>query len=360
MSSREINPKLQALYNSGIPVYSISRLNTFNHCPFEFYLNYIKGLKGHDNVYSMLGGRVHDALESIVHGGNLDEVDKAIDATLEDLDLAGIDFPLDRKGEPTLRKNWITNMKTFAKHFKWDTDGKFETEQFILYQTPKGNYVQGYIDLLQEFDDGMVAIYDWKTSSDFTGAKIKEAGRQLAVYALAKQQEGYDIKKVAWVMLKYCHVFWKTSKGKIQKKKAEWRNAIKEIQKPLRAKLVDSGMSDIEANMLVSEAIEKNSLEGISSDIAQEFTFVPFVREYELDKEILQETVKYIDDTIAEIEKLGEDSKMFSPCDIDKESFYCSSLCGYGGKDCKCGAYADYKMGFASDEDEIEDLFGGI
>lgn len=357
MAERVIDPRLQELFDKNIPVYSISRLNTFHHCPYEFYLHYCKGVEGRPNVWAELGGGIHDALEATVHGAEMGVIKEALNKTLDDLDMRGIEFPLDPKGNPTLRANWIANMSMFAENFKGvNPNGNYETEQLIIYKTPRGHYVQGYIDLIQICNDGTLNIFDWKTSSDFKGGKLQEAGRQLILYALAKQQEGFDVKRIAWVMLKYCTITWPGVK-KPRHKKAEWRNWVKAIEDPLNKMLIDRGIDDVDVDFMVQEAIENNSLSGIPKDVADKFELSVYVRDYELSDEIIEETLNYLDNTIEDIESRGEASENFESCDIMKESFYCASLCGYGGKEPRCGEYAEWRCGGYLEDDD-EDLFG--
>ena len=108
----------------------------------------------------------------------------------------------------------IADMKHFCETF-YPPKGKFKTEELVIYHLGRtlnpskdelnksDRYVQGYIDLIRENDDGTISIYDWKTSTKFSAADLLHHGRQLVFYALAKEAEGYTVKDVAWIFLKY-------------------------------------------------------------------------------------------------------------------------------------------------------------
>lgn len=203
MGERIINEKLKELYDNDIPVYSISRLDTINNCMYEAYKTYIKHEKGLQNVYALLGGKIHDVLEAIVNNNaTKDDLLPAMNAELEDLEMMNLEFPKDRNGGDSIKEGWVTNITHFCNTYEAPA-GKFDTEQFFLYKTPKGRFLQGYIDLLQKNEDGTISIFDYKTSSMYKGEDIKAHGRQLITYALAKEQEGYKVDKVAWIFLKY-------------------------------------------------------------------------------------------------------------------------------------------------------------
>lgn len=54
--------------------------------------------------------------------------------------------------------------------------------------------------------DGTVTVIDYKTSSKYSGQDLKKNANQLLLYAIALEQEGYVVREVSWLMLKYCTV----------------------------------------------------------------------------------------------------------------------------------------------------------
>ena len=229
MAKREKDPRLQALYDAKKHVYSISKCNTIEECLYEAYRQYILHDKGTNGIYGILGTKIHDQLERIVKGeetpGTLPDV---LNQELLDLDLLGLEFPKDFKGNDSIRNNWIADMKHFCQTFT-PPKGKFRTEELVLYPLrktiqstePTDRYIQGYIDLIRENADGTISIYDWKTSAKFKPDDLLHHGRQLVFYALAKETEGETVRDVAWIMLKYCQVSFMGKKRPNSKTKTE-------------------------------------------------------------------------------------------------------------------------------------------
>ena len=92
-------------------------------CPYQAYLNYIEREQSKPNAWAILGGHIHDALESCVKdGADTSVIRKSIDKELMNLEMLDIDFPSE-----SIRENWIKNMTMFADAFK-TPKGKFETE----------------------------------------------------------------------------------------------------------------------------------------------------------------------------------------------------------------------------------------
>lgn len=355
MAEREVDPRLKKLRDDGCNIYSISRLNTLHQCPYQAYLKYVKHEPDSGgNVWSFLGGRVHDALQNCIDGtGTEEEIKKAILEEFSDLDMAGIEFPKDSNGNDTIKNNWIANMTRFSEEFK-TPKGEFETEKLILYPIDDKNYMQGYIDVTKFNKDGTVDIIDWKTSSQFKNGHLVEAGRQLILYGLAKELEGYKVRKLRWVMLKYCVTTWTLKNGKEKQKISEWRKLIKDMKSVIEKSLAELGMDEIDIEVLMQEGLEKNTWSVFPEEIQNKFKTSIYVRDYEFSQENIDETISYIKDTINQYQT----RKKWEPCNIDEDSFFCASLCGYGGHTNKCCYWQDYCEKFvAEDKDDEDDIF---
>ena len=339
MAERDTNEKLQELFNNNIPVYSFSRLECMHGCLYEAYRTYVMKDKANQlqNVYSILGGNTHDVLEAITKGEATEEdLLPTIQQDLSELEMLDINFPSD-----IIRDSWIADMTHFCKTYK-APKGKFETEQFFLYETPNKNYIQGYIDLIKHNSDGSISIYDYKTSSMYKGEDIKKHGRQLVLYAIGKEAEGFTVKNVAWIMLKYCEVKYigkKTSRSKEEielSKVLERKNIIKELNDVIIDKLEKQGLDEIDIECIMMTAKEKNE---IPKEIAEEFKIIPYVMKYELSDETRKDTIDYIDETIEMWEGMdGDIEANYPPRPFQKtqkngkvvdDTFYCNMLCGY-------------------------------
>lgn len=362
MAERAVENRVEELRKNGANIYSISRLNCMNQCEYQAYLNYIANVPQDNNCWAVLGGRIHNALQDCVENGTDEScVMEAIGDELDTLNTVyGLDFPLDRNGKDTIRQNWINNMTCFAKAFK-TPKGNFQTEQLVLYQVGENDWMQGYVDLIRLNDNGTMSIYDWKTSSQFTKDHLVEAGRQLCLYAMAKEAEGCKVDRVAWVMMKYCVVKWdqvlKNGSRKTKEKVCEWRNLGKDMRGIVEKALYDAGYDDFDTEIYLNDMVENNSLSGLPENIKNAFKVGIYVREYELTDDVRKECLDYIRKTIVKFKGKGRDETNFAPCDIEKNSFYCQSLCGYGGKSGKCKYWMDYCSKFSSETADEDDIF---
>ena len=300
-----------------------------------------------------MGGRIHDAIESTIKGENdITAIAEAIKNELADLEMLDLAFPKDRNGGDSIRDNWIANMTKFSQYFTIPK-GKFETEQLVLFQPDGKHWMQGYIDAIRHNADGSLWIIDWKSSSNFDKNHLLEAGRQLILYAMAKEQEGYIVKKVSWCMMKYCVISWTMKNGKVKEKVSEWRNMVKSAANQIESYMTSAGYDDLDIEVYLSQAIEKNSFDYLPKDIADKFTVKIYVRDYEITPELRQECLDYIEESIKLYETLG-DEENWRPCDCKKESFFCSNLCSFHNK---CKYYQAYLEDFKREKDEDENLF---
>lgn len=362
MAQREVDPRLKELFDRGEKVYSISKLNNIDTCEYQAYLTYIMKEKGLGNCYNILGSQIHDCLEKIMNGlSNESELPAVLQKELDDIDMLGITFPSDRNGGVSIRDNWIADMSDFCNNFL-KPEGKFDTEQLFIFRTPEGAYLQGYIDLIRYNKDGSISIYDWKTSSQFSSENLRHHGRQLVLYALAKEQEGYNVKNVAWIMLKYAEAsFWgkarKNSKEDTLIKKVCSRSKIvSEIRSYIEHDLEQLGYSELDIELMLNEAVKNNSLNKLPDNVRDKYIIKPYVRQYELTGEIKQETLTYIREKIAQYESKSDDENDWTPMNItDKNSFYCNNLCGYRKKCRFIATHNAIKSGFYHNEND--DLF---
>ena len=91
MGVREQQPELQELFKNNIPVYSYSKLNSFYGCLYNYYLTYIAHEKALDNIYSCIGGNVHDSIEAVYKGDmSLQEGKNRFIACVEECEKKGI------------------------------------------------------------------------------------------------------------------------------------------------------------------------------------------------------------------------------------------------------------------------------
>ena len=333
---REKDERLEALKEQKVNLYSISKCNTISNCQYEAWLNYIKGEKGARNVYGVAGEMIHNTLEDIMNGkAKKQDLLPTLQAELDELDMIGIDFPKDFRGGTAIRDNWIADMTHFCKHFK-KPRGKFTTEELILFQIGENRWVHGYVDMIRHNKDNTLTILDWKTSSQFNKEDLLHHGRQLVLYGIGKEKEGFKVKEVAWIMLKYVEVKFmglakSNSKNETEIVKVVNRGKlIKELEKYLVYDLEKLGYDEIDIECLINDCRESNSFDGLPKEIAQKYSIKPYVMTYELTDELRQETLDYINAMADIFENKSEDEEDWEPVEIDKKnSFYCNTLCNF-------------------------------
>lgn len=144
--------------------WSYSRLSTFQHCKYEFYLNYIvhndeQYLK-ESNFYAETGIFVHDILAKIF-SGNL-SLDDASSYFVENFD----DNVFYHVKESTMHKTFVTCADYFAE-LNLDWLKNYEILGVELYSNFEidGYPFIGFIDLLlRDKRDGRIVILDHKSS----------------------------------------------------------------------------------------------------------------------------------------------------------------------------------------------------
>lgn len=360
---------VEDLRAEGHEVYSISRLNCINNCLYEAYKTYKLEEKGDENIYGVLGSCTHRVLEDIVND-KATEADllPAMQEELNNLDLFGIEFPKDFKGENSVRDGWIADMTHFCNTYKSPKKKGLKTEEQVIYRTPKGYYLQGFIDL-QWHHNGIVDIYDYKTSSLYKGAELKEKAMQLVLYALALQQAGYKVNSVNWIFLKYIEVIYqgyKTAKSKERTeihKNIERRKISAEMSDIIMRDLLENGFDELDADFILEKFQESNSFDSLPEQIRGNYKMIPCVIEYELTDEAIQECIDYIETTIEKWESMSDEELQKSHREFTRtqkngkvvqDTYYCGVLCPHRKN---CYHFSDYLQQQQTEEESEDDLF---
>ena len=368
---RESDIRLEELKASGVPIYSISRLDCINRCLAEAYETYRKDNRGESNIYALCGSKVHDVLEGIVNGEKTEEdLLPAVNKELEEAEMLGYEFPKMPDGSDGIRDKWVADMNHFCSHYESPKSKNLTTEELFIYKSPKGNILQGYIDLQKKNKDGTVDIYDYKTSSLYTGAGVKEHGRQLVVYQMGLEQAGITVRKVAWIFLKYVEIRFMGKKTVKSKEKSEISKVVErckigsDMAKYVEQVMTEQGFDEVDIEIALNEFKKTNSFSTLPELVSAEFKMLPYVCTYEVTDEIKKECEEYIDDTIEKWESLGDDENNYPPLQFTKtqkngkvvdSTFYCAKLCSHG-KICKYfHDYLDKKDNGSNSE--YDDLF---
>ena len=369
---READKRLEEIRASGKTIYSISRLDAINRCLYESYITYILGERGGDNVYSALGGRTHDVLEGITNGTHTEaDLLPAMQAELDNLDVLGLEFPKDRSGNDTIRQHWIQDMTHFCVTYKAPRGKNLKAEELIIYETPGGNYLQGYIDLQNIRKDGSIDIYDYKTSSMYTNSAIAEHARQLIVYALGLEQAGKQVNSASWIFLKYATISYmgkKSSRSKEETlitKDLERCKIGQEMADKVELDLIKTGMDEIDAQIVVDHFKRSGYFGDLPEEVRNNYKLKPCVVSADIGEKAKKECIEYIDSTIAMWESLSGKGQDYPPRKFTKmtktgkevgDYFFCTNLCPHFKR---CGYIRDYldQINNGKEEDKDDDLF---
>lgn len=340
---------------------------------YDAYLSYILRDKGLNSIYGVLGTRIHDVLEGIINGSAATkDLLPALDEELADLDMLGVEFPKDFKGNNVIRDNWIKDMTHFCKNFI-PPKGEFSTEELVIYPLNENRYVQGYIDLIKHNKDGTISIYDWKTSGKFTKDDLLHHGRQLIFYAIAKEAEGFAVKELAWIMLKYCEVSFMGKKRSNSKelspivKVVSRRNLISELKSYIETDLISLGYDEVDIECMLFQALEENSFDCLPKEIQERYKVKPYVCKYPLTDELRQECLQYINSTADLFEGLDPTDGNNFPhrefIELTKQgkekidTFFCHELCSHRNTCKHIKTFDEFLKMNKETEDEHADLF---
>lgn len=315
-----IKEQIETLNNVGVPVYSISRLDTFDNCKYEYWLRYIDKEIPQNNIYGFLGTKVHSFLERIQNGEEINfeiELNKAFD----EADFLDLHF-----SSENVENKWKSNMLAFAKSYR-PLDKKVDTEKWFLINL-EGHYIQGFIDLIIYNDDGTISIVDYKTSTKYNKNDLKEKGRQLVLYAIAMEKEGYKVKDISWNFLKYANVSYKLKNGKIKNTTLERGTLLKKLKPDIIKEMQKLRLLDLNLEENIEKAVARNTFDGLPRQIKEKYTIEDCIVSYDFTEENKQETIDFICSKIEEIESHLDNKDWWAPCILENPStFYCENLC---------------------------------
>lgn len=350
MGKREEDHRIKQLKENGIYPYSISKLNAIDGCLREAYYIYRKDDRGMNNIYGILGGKIHDTLEEIYNDrASSGDLYPSLKSELDDMNMLGIEFPKDSQGGSIIGDNWVLDMTHFCDHFE-KMQGDFSTEELVILKISDTRYLIGYIDLIQLVDNDkkIINIYDFKTSTKFKTADLLHHGRQLIVYAMAKEQEGYQIGEIAWIMLKYVDITYEWYKRANSKNKSTITKMIQRckigstLKNVAEAMMDEAGYDEISTEIYLNNFVSSNSFSVLPEDIADQFSMTQSKVLYPYTDELKEEAFEYINSRADTFERLWNlDKSEWKPVEITKKQmFYCNNLCS---RRKKCEELKEYK-----------------
>jgi putative RecB family exonuclease len=188
-----------------MPVYSHSRLGTFESCPLMYKFSYIDKIKrDQEGVEAFMGLRFHEVMELLYKDINFKT------HTLKDLlcfydsnwrkewhdEIVITKKDRTEKDYYNLGKKCIEDY--YKRYYPFNSSRVLSLERKISIQLDEeGKYkLTGYIDRVSQDPKGTYEIHDYKTAGTLPAQKYLDEDRQLALYQIGIQNIWNDVKNV--------------------------------------------------------------------------------------------------------------------------------------------------------------------
>ena len=190
-----------------MPIYSYSRLGSFETCPRKYWYSYIEkpDIERVDGVEAFLGSRAHDSLEELHRrrmGGQImgkDELlawyEQSWEKNWHD-NVRVVDKTLTAEDYRQVGRNSLQLYYDRYHPFDQDQTLKLEARVLISLDDEDKYRLQGYIDRLTQRPDGTYEIHDYKTSKSVPTQEQADADTQLALYQIGVEGMWDDVKQV--------------------------------------------------------------------------------------------------------------------------------------------------------------------
>ena len=193
------------------PLYSHSRLSSFENCRKQFEFRYILKIPSEsESIEAFVGKRVHEILERLylfIGRGQVPGIEKVVDRyqklweetyDAERVRIIREGTPLSfyrELGEQCLRSYYV-------RHYPFDEDETLGIEKRVIFPLDEaGEYkMQGIIDRISRARDGTIEVHDYKTGARVPSQKMLDQDRQLALYQIGLAREyGEDVPfRLVW------------------------------------------------------------------------------------------------------------------------------------------------------------------
>ena len=227
-----------------MPVFSHSKLSTFEQCKLKYKFRYIDKIIPdiEKTIESHLGSVVHSTLEWLynqIRKSMVPTIDEVIVNYSESWKKEYEDeIPIARRDmtvEDYFNKGIQFLLSYYTRHKPFDDNTIAVEKEIFLKLDEEGNYrIRGFIDRLsyntetQEYE-----IHDYKTSSRLPKQEVLEKDRQLALYSIAVKESFGEDKKIIliWHYLSFNKkIYSKRTNEQLKQLKDETLQLIKEIE----------------------------------------------------------------------------------------------------------------------------------
>jgi len=193
-----------------VPVYSHSRIGTYETCPLQFKFQYIDRIKVEEanTIEAFLGSCVHDVLEKLYRDLryekrlSLEELLEAFDEIWKKNWDESIRIVKEEYTPENYRKMGERYIRDYyEKHRPFDRGRIIGLEtQDTLTLDKEGRYkFHIRIDRLMDMGDGFYEVHDYKTNFALPRQEALDEDRQLAMYSLWVREQFKDFKKARLV-----------------------------------------------------------------------------------------------------------------------------------------------------------------
>jgi len=192
-----------------MPIYSHSRISTYENCPWKYKLNYIDNIKRYtEGIEAFLGSRVHEVLQKCYEDARRGKVDPLSDLlayyntiwkTKWHDEIAIVREGMTADHYRDSGRKMLTDY--YARHAPFNQDFTIATEKLVTFSLGNGRYqLRGFIDRLSRSPDGAYHINDYKTSASLPTQEMADGDRQLALYQIGINQ--------LWSNVGNVHLVW--------------------------------------------------------------------------------------------------------------------------------------------------------
>ena len=291
-------------------LWSYSRVSTYLEHPWEYRIVYVEKLTRSSNVYTHFGTICHDIIQD--HYDGKYDYDK-MQELYED---AILEWRMDNKGYTFMNKNiesgYVDNLADYFKNTEI-VPYKVKNESPVCVnfwdeKRQKNVTFIGYLDSEYIDDEGIFNIVDYKSSSksSFSGKKLKDASKQLKLYAIGIHQARgipYEKIRLRYDLMKYYEVFYLQKNGKWKGSKQERAKWVASQEKKIRTILLDNDVDIFDIDEMVEMSIASNTIENLPDFVKEKFQLKNCYIDVTISEEEAKELEQLLVETVAEIEE---------------------------------------------------------
>lgn len=364
LSDKELE-EIKQKYNVN-RIWSWSKMNTFINSKYEYLLKYILKVKEDrcDSCYTTLGTICHETLDRFYEGKIKyeDMIGEYEDGFTTAILIADLKFNrCNEEKNKSIGERYNDNLVHFFKNHTV-YEHKLLIEKPIVVNVHNNVFV-GYIDSLYRDMEGCYHVLDFKSSSIYTGDKLKENSGQLILYSIGLNQMGIPLEKIKpqFNFLKYCTIKYQLKKGDIKYKNVERSKIGESLQSNAQTWLKHFGY---EPDEYLKEMLDTNSIDYLPEEIKEKYEITDCHIDVELNEDIINKWKEHIAVTLKDIElreqnyRETKSDKCFWDDDgsIKKQDYYYSNLCSYSVN--KLLPYKEYLSKLEAQQNG--DIFGNL